>query len=277
MLAEPESSGQQAVLTVRYPQYAGDDIVFQRQVNYFVSLLTLALEKSGRPFELHPVPGGAVSDRRNSRNLDTGFYDVNWMHSNPDREATLQAVYIPLFKGLAGWRLLLISENAEPAFQKGVSLTKLKTLRAGLGQDWPDTSYMKANGFSVVTSINRDSLISMLVSDRVDYVSRSVVEIWDELEAHSDKRVAAACCVALHYPSAFYFFTNRDNHALSQALSTGLNAAIADGSFERVFNEFYGEALSRARLGSRAVYHLDIPWETATMPLHRPELWYQPE
>ncbi|UTF61594.1 ABC transporter substrate-binding protein [Gilvimarinus sp. DA14] len=263
-------------LQVRYPEYVGDDPVFSRLTDYFADLLDLALAKSGRTYHLVPVPGQAVTDRRAMRNLDSGVYDVNFMHTSPDRETTLRPIYFPMFKGLAGWRLLLVRETDASRFDRKLTPGEFKRLRAGLGHDWPDVRYMKANGYEVVTSVNRDSLINMLIGDRIDYVSRSVIEVWDELEHYRQMPLAVACCVAIHYPSAFYMFTARDNEALADLLRQGLHSALEDGSFDQLFLRYYGEVIERSRLSERRIYQLYNPDLSDSTPLEHSDLWFQP-
>ncbi|MDO3387268.1 transporter substrate-binding domain-containing protein [Gilvimarinus sp. SDUM040013] len=264
------------VMHVRYPEYVGDDPVFTRLVGYCVELLDLAMSKSGRAYQLVPVPGNAVTDRRAARLLDGGSYDVNWMNTNPYRESSLHAVYFPLFKGLAGWRLLLVKADSADAFVEDFVESDLKKMRVGLGRDWPDVDYMQSNGYSVVTSINRDSLVNMLLADRVDYLSRSVIEIWDELTFYDDRPLAIACCVALHYPAAFYFFTSRNNPELAASILKGLNQAAKDGSYQELFTRYYGEVIKKAELDKRRVFKLESPVLSDKAPLERTELWYHP-
>ncbi|MCP8900982.1 substrate-binding periplasmic protein [Gilvimarinus xylanilyticus] len=274
-MCDVEPSANESI-PVRYPEYVGDDPVFSRLTEYFADLLDLALSKTGRHYTLVPIEGQAVTDRRAMRNLDSGVYDVNFMHTNPDRERTLRPVYFPMFKGLAGWRLLLVREADASRFGRDLMPSEFKRLRAGLGHDWPDVRYMKANGYEVVTSVSRDSLVNMLMGNRVDYVSRSVIEVWDEMAHYRQMPLKVACCVAIHYPSAFYMFTARKNEALAELLSEGLHAAFEDGSFDRLFLRYYGEAIERSRLSERRIYPLHNPDLSDSTPLEQSGLWFQP-
>ena len=263
-------------MRVSYPHYVGDDPVFTRFTDYFEDLLELALLKSRQSFTLLPVPGKAVTDRRAMRNLDSGIYDVNFMHTNPDRETTLHPVYFPMFKGLAGWRLLLVREGEGKKFGRDLMPGEFKAKRAGLGHDWPDLEYMQAGGYTVVTSVGRESLVSMLLGGRVDYVSRSVIEVWGELEHYQPMPLEVACCVAIHYPSAFYMFTSRANKELAEILTEGLNVALRDGSFDQLFMRYYGVYIERSNLSGRRVFELDNPSLSENTPTERSELWFKP-
>ena len=65
-------------------------------------------------------------------------------------------------------------------------------------------------------------------------------------------------------------------HSLATVRERGLEAMIADGSFEALFQQHHGATLEHARLETRRVIeleNLDLPAQT---PFRRPELWYRP-
>jgi hypothetical protein len=67
---------------------------------------------------------------------------------------------------------------------------------------------------------------------------------------------------------------NRKNTKLAKDISEGLERAIADGSFDKVFQQYFGERLRKAHLGTRTVIELRNPLLTPGTPSDRPELWY---
>ena len=81
--------------------------------------------------------------------------------------------------------------------------------------------------------------------------------------------------LVLHYPSAFYYFTARQRPELAETIRRGLEAALADGSAERLFQQHFGEALASLQLDRRRVIELDNPL-LPPLPLEREELWYRP-
>ena len=77
-------------------------------------------------------------------------------------------------------------------------------------------------------------------------------------------------------PSAFYFFVKKSNTALAAAIQHGLESMLADGSYVRLFQEYFGEMTARSALGARRVFELRNPLLSAATPLGRRELWFRP-
>ena len=61
-----------------------------------------------------------------------------------------------------------------------------------------------------------------------------------------------------------------------EALRIGLEAAVADGSFQRLHREFYGAVLKAHPVSPGQVLRLSNPLLPAETPLRRRELWLQP-
>jgi ABC-type amino acid transport substrate-binding protein len=115
-----------------------------------------------------------------------------------------------------------------------------------------------------------------LAGGRIDYFPRSVQEIWTELGTHVDSGFAVEPSIALHYPAAMYFFVNRNNAALANDIRQGLERALADGTFEALFQRHFGPALKRAALDKRQVFELGNPLLPAETPLANRRLWWRP-
>jgi hypothetical protein len=67
--------------------------------------------------------------------------------------------------------------------------------------------------------------------------------------------------LALHYPFARLFFVRKGDHALRDAILSGLRKAFADGSLQQLLesdNRFHDSAL-RAGLKERTIIQLDNP------------------
>src|SRR5471032_3308291 len=161
-------------------------------------------------------------------------------------------------------------------FAPVATATGLAPLRAGQGHDWPDTEVLRANHLAVFTSTAYDRLFKMLARGHIQYFPRSVIEIWQEIAAHPELRLGAADGIALHYPEALYFFVNKSNTALAAKVERGLRLAIADGSMQKLFDEYYGEAIARAGLARRSIIALDNPLLPSATPLADAALWFAP-
>jgi hypothetical protein len=113
----------------------------------------------------------------------------------------------------------------------------------------------------------------MLTGKRFDYFPRSMMEIWEEQALNADT-LEVEPRLALHYFYDAYFMVNRKNTRLAQDIQAGLEKAIADGSFDKLFQQYFGEWLRKAHLETRTVIELRNPLLTPGTPSNRPELWY---
>jgi hypothetical protein len=259
--------------TIVYPRADRAD---DRRDDYPVELLTLALQKSGKPYALRASPVFMLQVRAISE-LERGqTVDVIWTMTSAERERTLLPVRIPIDRGLLGWRLLLVREQALPKFAGLASPEQLKQLVGGQGFDWPDTTILKSAGYTIDESVRYEDLFTKLAGGRVDYFPRSVQEIWGELETHRSAGFAVEPNLVLHYPAAMYFFVNPQKAPLAADIQKGLEQALADGSFEALFQRHFGAVLKRAELGKRQVVTLANPLLPPETPLANKRLWFQP-
>lgn len=260
-----------AVDIVRFPrpEFEGD-----RRFDYALQLLQLGLSKTGTDYrvQLAPIP---MNQERQVLELEADrTIDVAPIPSSAEREERLLPIRIPIQKGLLGLRLGLIRKGDQARFAGVNTLEDLKRVRIAQGQEWPDTLILRGNGIDVITAPRYEGLFGMLVSQRFDYFPRSVNEIWDELEIHGGALEVESRIVLRYFYDA-YFMVNKKNARLAQAIRQGLEKAVADGSFDRLFDQHHGERLRKAQLDKRTVIELKNPLLTPGTPSDRPELWYQ--
>lgn len=258
---------------LRYPRAPlGDEF----RPRYPLALLQLALDKAGSPLRIKPSRHHMEQERA-LLNLEQGTaVDVVWTMTSMEREQRLLPVRIPLDKGLYGWRIALLRKDRRELLRNVRSLAELQALRAGQGHDWPDTDILRSHGLPVEVSASYDSLFLMLRAERFDYFPRAVLEAHAELAHVSTGDLALDQHLALHYPTALYFFFSRQHPELAETVRAGLELALADGSFEQLFQQYHRADLALARLGQRRVIELDNPLLPAQTPLQRAELWYRP-
>jgi len=252
------------------PEFEGD-----RRYDYALQLLELALSKTGTAYRIQSAPF-PMNQERQVLELEAGrTIDVGPIPSSAEREARLLPIRIPVNKGMLGWRLGLIRKGDQARVADVRTLEDLKGLRLAQGQEWPDTQILRANGVDVITAPRYEGLFKMLIGKRFDYFPRSVMEIWDEQENNA-ATLEVEPRLALHYFYDAYFMVNRKNTRLAEDIRDGLEKAIADGSFDMLFQQYYGERLRKARLETRTVIELKNPLLTPGTPSGRPELWYDP-
>ncbi len=268
LLAWPAAAHATEVVRFPKPEFEGD-----HRYDYAMQLLQLGLSKSGVDYriELAEFP---MNQERQVVEIEAGrTLDVGPIPSSAEREARLLPVRIPINKGVLGWRLGLIRKGDERLFAGVNTLVDLQAVRLAQGQEWPDTQILRANGIPVITAPRYEGLFKMLTGKRFDYFPRSVMEIWDEQTLNA-ATLEVEPHLALHYFYDAYFMVNRKNTKLAQDLRDGLERAVADGSFDRLFQQYYGERLRKAHLDTRTVIELKNPLLTPGTPSDRPELWY---
>jgi len=260
-------------VTVVYPrpESLDDDIG-----EYGVALLQLAFDKSGGHYRAELSPA-RMQQNRAIVELQTasGRIDVVGTVTSREREAALLPIRIPLTRGLIGWRLALLSAERRDLLAKVRTAGDLKPFTAGQGQDWPDLEILRQSGLKVQPIIVYHNLFGMLRTGRIDWAPRSVNEIW--AEAAQQRELAVDTHIVLRYPSADYFFVRRGNEVLAEDIRRGLEAALADGSFEQLFYQHYGPLIRKAHLQQRRIISLPNPLLPTETPLSRKELWFSLE
>jgi hypothetical protein len=256
--AEPSAEAPQVVT---YPSSgaAGD-----KRGDYYASLLKLALSKADGHFAVQPSAKPSVAVRAFVSMAAGQDIDVVWAPTTVQLERDYLPVRIPVDKGILGWRIFLIGEDDRSRFESIRSLGQLKALPAGLVREWVDTGVLLSNGLPVVAAARYENLFTMLAAQRFRYLPRGVGEIYGELSNYGHLGLAVESHLALHYPMCSYFFVARQNTELAQHIEQGLRRAQKDGSFEQLFQQFFGKAVQAARLDKRLVFELDHPTAPAT-------------
>ena len=197
--------------------------------------------------------------------------------TNVQREKDLLPIRIPIFKGLIGWRLLLIRQDMAERFtyiQQFEHLVKLSPLQ---GRDWPDTKILQSNGFDVITERNQTSLMKMLGRAQGDFFPRSIIEVWEELarsKVANEIQIQIQPSLGIRYPAAIYFFVNKKSVPLANLIETGLEKAIENGTYEALFVENYKTYIEKAQIENRTFYPLENAFLPEETPLDRKELWF---
>lgn len=266
-----ERTHQSEKLLVQYPKIQDQ---YERDFDqYFLDLLTLALDKSGVSYTLEPLPLPLMVESRSAKFLESNQNMVHWLNASVEREHDLRPIKVPLFKGLIGWRLLFIRKEEQPEFFKIMTKSDLANYVAGQGHDWPDIKILKENNLKVLASSSWQGLFEMLTYKRIDYFPRSVIEIERELRIFSSLDLYVEKSLVLRYPAAYYFFVNTENQSLATAIEAGLKKAIADGEFDTLFNRNFADIIKRAQLDERKIIELK---SSGDFPLNDEPLWYRP-
>jgi hypothetical protein len=262
-----------AIWVITYPQSTVDEDI---RNEYPLKLLALALDKTGVRYELRPSSKPMRQARAVKRLEENLEINVLWVMTDLSREQQLLPVRIPIAKGLIGWRMFLAPENS--AFMKAdiQSLSDLLQYEPVQGIAWPDTKILQANGFNVVTSLDYNEAKRAIEDGQADFFPRSVIEIEQEIQQSNYSALSFRQDIALQYPSAMYFFVNKRNVTLGKLIETGLQRAVADGSFDALFNEHFGDTLKLLNIDDLQYFELKNPLLPPLTPIDDTSLWYYP-
>lgn len=263
-----------ASIIVHYPR---PESAADMRANYFSELLSLCLAKSGKAYLLKPSAFHVQQARALKLIEMNNGIDVFWTFTTSEREKKLMPIRIPIDRGLFGWRLFLIKASNQILFNEINTAPQLAKLRAGQGHDWPDTDILQANHFLISGSTTYESLFEMLARNHIQYFPRALMEVELELNAHPNYDLAIEPRLALHYPTALYFFVNKKNTELAADIEKGLRKTIEDGSFKKLFDRHFSDTIRKSNLTKRTIITINNPLLPPKTPLSETRLWFSPE
>ena len=266
---------QVAPTIVKYPASDSNPYYYKR-VKYFVEMLDLALSKSDHPYDLQKLAWPFMNETRSRTNIAAKAYDVHWLNAQQSYESELEPIRIPLCKGLTGWRILFIRPESQRAFSNIKNVNDLRKYTAGHGNDWPDAIRYESLDLPQKLSGSWKGLFNMLKQNRIDYLSRSALEIYDEEDAFPDLNLKVESQLVIHYPAAYYFYVNKNNKQLANDIRVGLERAIADGSFDKMFNRYFSERIKRLDLDNRRMIPISLPEDVKLIADRKehPSYWF---
>lgn len=259
-------------LLIKYPAVAS---MSDFRSEYPIALLQLAMDKAGAKVELQSSAEPMSKSRALHLLSSGGGIDVVWTMTSKERELQYLPIRIPIYRGLGSYRLLLIKASNQQKFNELKTKKALQQLRFAQVHDWVDTEILRAGRFSILAVSQYNNLFQMLLKDRVDAIPRGVLEIQAELQTWQPQGLAIESNWLIHYPGAVYFFVKQDNLALATTIEQGLLQALADGSFLRLFEQFFQQHLKQMNLERRTVIELPNPFLPPLTPIDDVRLWHK--
>lgn len=247
-----------------------------REANdYYIDLLKHALSYfPDKNYEVSHYNDKSVTKARILKMLENEQeIDVMTGTATAEREATFQAIYFPILRGLKGWRLPLINKNTPELFASINTKEEFKKLVPAQFHTWTATTIFEHNDIKVTKAYNHKGVFLMLDKERVDYLPRSLLDIERVLLRYQQLNLMLDPYVLIKYPNAYYFYVNKNNSSLANDIKMGLEKSLADGSFEQMFDKAFGSALAQFKIKNRKVFKLINPFVLDSMPVERTELW----
>jgi hypothetical protein len=179
--------------------------------------------------------------------------------ATPERESKYRAIYFPTLKGVREWHIPIVSKSNASLFSKVNTLQQLKSLVPIQLNIWPSIKIFEHNGIKVASGSNYKGLFLMLTKGRADYFPRSIFHVNKAISNNKNLDIMLDPYTLIKYPSAYYFYVNKDNVELANDIEKGLNLALADGSFDTLFNSAFGDIFKPLSLSERKVFNLNNP------------------
>lgn len=244
---------------------------------YAKGLLTLALSKLPEKHELQDTIPSNSEERMVSMLMDNQL-DVVWYATTNDLEERLQPIRICIYRGLLGYRVLMIKKGTQHKFEGIQTLEDLKRVSLGQGRFWADTNVLTANNLNVVKVQKYEGLFYMLDGERFDAFPRGAHEPWSEMQRYPKLALDVEQNLLLSYTNPFYFFVNKSNTKLAADIERGLRIAIEDGSFDEYFfnSPTVQDVMAKANLKGRLLIPLDNPGLPKLTPIDDKSLWFDP-
>jgi hypothetical protein len=268
--------------SVIYPSSVSDIDI---RHNDLIEILTTALNKTIpeygafkiAPSRLKMNEVRSLTELMHNDTCNDDSVTVVWSPTSEELEQQLIPIRIPLRKGLLGLRVALIDSKNQAKLDQVNTLADLKKFKLGMGIGWVDLNVLKANNLNVVTA-NYDALFAMTAHDRFDLFPRGINEVFNEYDQRHAifPNLAIEKNLLIYYPWPYYFFVNKNNRRLGERIRVGLERMIDDGSFNRIFIQYNGEAIRRANLGSRRIIQLKNPFLPKKTPTN-PRYWFFPK
>ncbi|MCX4029935.1 transporter substrate-binding domain-containing protein [Endozoicomonas sp. SM1973] len=246
-----------AGLKVVYPNIDG---IGAESIGY--SVLKLALEKSGQAHELS-VYGPTVNQQRARDLVEQGqlsLFDTGFQEGLDQR---FDPIYLPIDRGILGWRLFIIHKDNQEKFANIKSLKDLQQYIAGQGKGWGDIVVIENAGIKVKTAGKIPSLIKMVGGKRFDFFPLGANEVYSFLDKFggNDPNLVIDTNVVLVYPYGRFFYVKKDDKSLAEAIRSGMEKALADGSLQKMLesHKYFKDAFSTAKLKERVRIDIDTP------------------
>lgn len=264
-----------AQTVVTYPNIDG---LGTQAIGYKV--LELILGKGGKPYQLQ-VAVPPVNQNRARAELEEGNISVLDTGIQSDLESRFDPIYLPMDRGVLGWRLFIVHKDSVGDFSKIKGIEDLRKKTAGQGQGWGDIAILESAGLKVQTSASIENLTQMVGGKRFDFLPLGANEVYGFLEKYrkGDSNLVVEDHVVLVYPFGRFFYVKKGNKELRVAIESGMEAALADGSLQKllVSHTMFKDAFFKANLKSRTVIRIDSPGMPEGFKTIDKKWWFDPQ
>ncbi|MEC9283575.1 MAG: hypothetical protein VX642_12730 [Bdellovibrionota bacterium] len=222
--------------------------------DYQVELLKLVLTKAGE--KNISIENVLINDQKQiqkalSKNqIDIGFLPLQMR----EKSSPIKYVPYPIRMGLLGYRVLLVNDSFQTSHKSQLEFMEyIKSLKGGFLDKWEDLKVLRNNGLKIRTFKDFESLMKALKSNKIQYISRSILEINSEFLNFKNKNTNLRIeeHFLIHYPFGEFFYVNSKNNELFEKLERGFDLATKDGSWKKFLLKAHKKEIKALKLSKR--------------------------
>ncbi len=217
---------------------------------------------SAQGFKLNILYSNIPSNKVRTAKLlsQSKVIDLFWANARTDITKQLHAIKQPIYGGYIGYRLFLVSDKKLVDLSKVTTAQQLSAYTAVQKRDWLDYKILINNGLKVDGDLSFNAMFKAVEQGLADYFPRSILEIDRELVRFGSYQLKIEPNLIIKYPSASYFYVNKQNKKLADIVQRGFQTIIENGVYEKHFNEYFGKTIRDHNLNNRKVIELENPF-----------------
>jgi len=190
----------------------------------------------------------------------------------------LLPIWIPINKGITGYRVMLIPDKNQGMFSRIQSKQDLQRIKLGSGRQWSTTKVMEGAGLNLVTTVKYEGLFWMLMGDRFHAFPRGIDEAPREL---ADRQSTFPDMIienetAIYIPLPTMFFVSPKHPDLAKRIQVGLGMMYKDDSFNQLFYRYHMGIIEKVNLSKRRIFEYPNNTLPPEVPLDEARYWFKP-
>ena len=227
-------------------------------------VLELALEKSGRAYDLAPSKYKRLVEREANQMRDLGDEgNLIWAGPIHPQNAEMLPIGIPFLFGLPSYRYLWVRKSDVGKFSQIRTIDDLRQFSILTGQNWGANYILEAEGFNLRKGYSAN-LPNMLMAGRGEVLLWPVTGVFNMYEQFGveDLEMTPVPNVLVRLPQVFFFWVaDEGSQDLYDAVYSGLSAALADGSLDQLIRDFprVGDAYSNLVSNEFVIIDIENP------------------
>ena len=222
----------------------------------------LALEKSGFAYDLDisSYTRASINEWRQLRSLGSQG-NLIWGTVGRRNETLLLPVRIPLHLGIGSYWNVWVREDDMDQFADVHTIADMREFSVLQGENWPTIPILKEEGLEIRIGAF-PNLVKMLARGRADMFFYSASDSQKILDLGAEELgLVTLPHVMVRYPLDLYIYVDKCSTDLYDVLVTGMEAAIADGSYEELLRK-HAEPLGaydKIKSGDYSLVEFDNP------------------